>query len=220
MNAPEVVSEAYRHCAQLIRAHDKDRFLAALYAPAERRPFLHALYAFALETARVRHLVREPMAGTIRLQWWREALAGLRTEEVAASPVMIALQDASRQAGVTLAPLAAVVEARQNELRGEPTQFVEAAVFVVAARLLGVSDDVTDLANAAGEAIGLVSVAPDKARDAYVRFRERIDAAPEQVLPAFLPVTLVPLLLRKPNAPQWRRQLALFCAAHFGFASP
>ena len=67
-----------------------------------------------------RSLVQEPMTGTIRLQWWIEALCGLRAEEAAASPVMIALQDAARQTGVALTPLIAAIEARQAELHGEP----------------------------------------------------------------------------------------------------
>ena len=35
-----------------------------------------ALYAFNLEIARTRELAREPMPGEIRLQWWRDVLAG------------------------------------------------------------------------------------------------------------------------------------------------
>ena len=76
MSEIDRIREAYRHCEALVRAHDKDQFLASLFAPAERRPYLFALYAFALEIGRVKRLVNEPMAGTIRLQWWLEALAG------------------------------------------------------------------------------------------------------------------------------------------------
>ena len=54
------------HCEALVRAADKDRFLAALFARAEHRPALYALYAFNVEIARVRELVREPLAGEIR----------------------------------------------------------------------------------------------------------------------------------------------------------
>ena len=58
-----------------MRHHDRDRFQTALFAPAERREALFALYAFNYEIARVREAVREPMLGQIRLQWWREAIA-------------------------------------------------------------------------------------------------------------------------------------------------
>ena len=45
-----------------------------------------------LEIARVRDLAREPMPGEIRLQWWREVLAGERDGEAAAHPVAAALR--------------------------------------------------------------------------------------------------------------------------------
>src|ERR1700730_8766640 len=61
--------------AALLRRHDRDRFQTALFAPAQRREALLALYAFNYEIARVRESVREPMLGQIRLQWWREAIA-------------------------------------------------------------------------------------------------------------------------------------------------
>ena len=64
----------FEHCAALVREADRDRYLATLFAPAEQRDALFALYAFNVEIARVRELAREPMPGEIRLQWWREAL--------------------------------------------------------------------------------------------------------------------------------------------------
>jgi len=62
------------YCAQELRRHDHDRFLTGLFAPAERREDLFALYAFNLEIARIAETVSEPMLGHIRLQWWREAI--------------------------------------------------------------------------------------------------------------------------------------------------
>src|SRR6184192_565741 len=61
--------------AALVRRHDRDRYQTALFAPADRREALFALYAFNYEIARVRELVSQPMLGQIRLQWWREAVA-------------------------------------------------------------------------------------------------------------------------------------------------
>jgi phytoene synthase len=216
----DVIGEAYRHCQQLVREQDKDRFLASLYAPAERRRFLFPLYAFALEIARVKRMMKEPMAGTIRLQWWLEAVGGLRAEEAAASPLMIALMDAARQTGVALAPLAAAVEARQAELYGTPAVGAESAVFARAARLLGAEGDA--LASAANDAAQAVTALaeprdPQQAAAGYAAFRTRVADVPEVALPAFLTVALVPLLLRRPGAPQWRRQIELLRAAWFGF---
>lgn len=59
----------------MIRGGDRDRYLSVLYAPEEKRGALAALYAFNLETARIRDLVREPVAGEIRLQYWRDVLS-------------------------------------------------------------------------------------------------------------------------------------------------
>ena len=66
----------------------------------------------------------------------------MRAGEAAASPVMIALQDAGAQTGVALAPLAAAVEARQHELHGAPATGAAAAVFLIAARFLGAEGDI------------------------------------------------------------------------------
>jgi phytoene/squalene synthetase len=216
MAEPDSVTEAYRHCEALVRAHDKDHYLTSLFAPAERRRYLFALYAFALEIGRVKAAVTEPMTGVIRLQWWLEALTGLRAAEAAASPVMIALQDASQQSNVALAPLAAAVEARQTELEGAPASGAAAGLFVMAARFLGADAGTIDEA-AESAALAVSASNPQTAKAAYAAFRAQIETVSEAALPAFLPVALVPLLMKNPDAPQWRRQIVLLRAAWFGF---
>ncbi len=62
--------------AQAVRAADPDRYFATLFAPAQHRPYLYALYAFNHEVAHVAESVREPMLGAIRLEWWRETAEG------------------------------------------------------------------------------------------------------------------------------------------------
>jgi phytoene synthase len=56
-----------------VRRHDRDRYQTALFAPAERRGALLALYAFNYESPRARD-VASRCWGQIRLQWWREVL--------------------------------------------------------------------------------------------------------------------------------------------------
>jgi len=219
MSEHERIHEAYRHCEALVRAHDKDRFLAALFAPADRRPFLYALYAFAGEIARVQDRVREPMAGVIRLQWWADAIAGLRPDEAAGSPVMIALQDMIRQTGLRIDSLVAAAVARQAELQGIAAVPAAASVFAAAAWLLDAAADVTAVVEDAAMAVTYVADPhdPDQASTAYNAFRKHTRSLPQKVLPAFLTVALVPLLLRNRHALQWRRQLTLLRAAWFGF---
>ena len=53
---------------------DPDRYLCALFAPADRREPLLALAVLGRQLARVPHIVTQPMAGLIRYQWWRDAI--------------------------------------------------------------------------------------------------------------------------------------------------
>ncbi|MEI6986757.1 MAG: phytoene/squalene synthase family protein [Rhodospirillaceae bacterium] len=67
-------SACLSHCGEAARRQDRDRFLTCLFAPPDRREALFAILAFNIEIARTREVVREPMMGRIRLQWWREAV--------------------------------------------------------------------------------------------------------------------------------------------------
>lgn len=106
--------------ADIVRAGDRDRFLAILFAPADRRPHLFALHAFALEIAGVRARVSEPLPGEIRLQWWREVLEGERAGEAAAHPLAAALLDAVERFRLPRAALVAMTEARIFDLYDDP----------------------------------------------------------------------------------------------------
>ena len=110
----------FEHCAALVREADRDRYLATLFAPAEHRDALFALYAFNVEIARVRELAREPMPGEIRLQWWREMLSGERDGEAAAHPVAAALRATLGRYGFVATPLLELIDARIFDLYDEP----------------------------------------------------------------------------------------------------
>lgn len=103
-----------------LKAGDPDRYLAVLYAPAEKRTDLAALYAFNLEIARIRDAIREPMAGEIRLQWWRDALASPEAGADAGHPVAAALAGAIARHGLPAAALDAYFEARTFDLYDDP----------------------------------------------------------------------------------------------------
>jgi len=111
---------AFQHCAALVREADRDRYLATLFAPAEHRDALFALYAFNIEIARVRELAREPMPGEIRLQWWRDVFGGEREGEAAAHPVAAALCGTLDRYGFTARPLLELIDARTFDLYDEP----------------------------------------------------------------------------------------------------
>jgi 15-cis-phytoene synthase len=111
--------DAYAHCEALVRDSDKDRYLASLFAPAEARPHLHALHAFAAEIARVRALAREPLPGEIRLQWWRDVVEGRAWGEVSANPVAAALIDTLARCSLPKERLVALIDAHAFDLYDE-----------------------------------------------------------------------------------------------------
>ncbi len=108
-------------CGTLLRQGDKARFLTALFAPAEAREGLFALYAFNLEVAKTREMVSEPMLGQIRLQWWRETLEEIfagqtpRKHEVV-TPLAAAIQ----RFALPHAPFAALIDGREQDLQMPP----------------------------------------------------------------------------------------------------
>jgi 15-cis-phytoene synthase len=108
------------HCTALVRETERDRYLATLFAPAEHRDALMALYAFNIEIARVREVAREPMPGEIRLQWWREVLSRERGGEAAAHPVAAALLAALAQYGIDPKRLIALIDAHSFDLYDDP----------------------------------------------------------------------------------------------------
>jgi len=110
----------FEHCAALVRDVDRDRYLAALFASAERRDGLFALYAFSLEIARIRDLAREPVPGEIRLHWWREVLLGERVGEAAAHPVASALMETISRHNLAREPLVALIEAHRFDIYDDP----------------------------------------------------------------------------------------------------
>jgi phytoene synthase len=114
------MQDAFAHCEALVRLADRDRFLAALFAPVEQRGALHALYAFNIEIARVREIVREPLAGEIRLQWWSDAIAGKAAGDVQANPVAAALLAAVERYRLPAALLTSLIAARRFDLYTDP----------------------------------------------------------------------------------------------------
>jgi 15-cis-phytoene synthase len=99
----------------LVRRHDPDRFLTALFAPPERRDALLTLYAFDHELTRAREVTSEPHLALIRLHWWREVVEGARRRHEVATP-LAALLDAGLLTPDVLLP---IIDA--HELETDPS---------------------------------------------------------------------------------------------------
>lgn len=115
-----------KYCLDEVRRHDHDRYLTALFLPAERRSAALALYAFNLEIARTREIVSEPLLGQIRLQWWRETIEGLYAGTPREHPVVDALGVAIREYGLPRDGLDGLIDAREADLDDGPPPDIKA----------------------------------------------------------------------------------------------
>jgi phytoene synthase len=166
------MQDAFAYCAELVRANDRDRYLATLFAPAENRGALYALYAFSSEVARVREVARQPLPGEIRLQWWSDVLRGERSGEASANPVASALLAAIKQYHVAPSSRIALIDARRFDLYDEAMAGIadleayarrtSSALFALAARILSGSEAeaVAEPAGIAYAIVGLLRALP------------------------------------------------------------
>jgi phytoene synthase len=135
--------------AALLRRHDRDRYLTALFAPADRRAALLALYAFNYEIAKIRETVSEPILGRIRLQWWREnldAAFGARPERH--HEVMTPLSEAIARFNLSRAHFERLLDARELDLVPEPPAdlaALEAYCEGTSSRILWIALEILDL---------------------------------------------------------------------------
>src|SRR2546423_11683719 len=162
--------DAFEYCEALVRAADKDRFLATLFAPARCRRPLFALYAFNAEVARVRELAREPMPGEIRVQWWRDVFSAAGGSDFKANPVAAALTDTITHYHLPLATFSDLIEARAFDLYDDPMATLEelesyaaktsSALIVLATQILGAgtAPEIATLAGHAGIAYAIAGL--------------------------------------------------------------
>jgi phytoene synthase len=116
--------DAFAHCEALVRASDKDRFLATLFAPAEHRDALFALYAFNVDITRVREVAHQPLAGEIRLQWWSDVLGGSGRGEVAAYPEAAAVLASIARYRLPVERFQTLISTRRFDLYDDPMETV------------------------------------------------------------------------------------------------
>ena len=151
----------------LALAREPDRYFAATLAPAAVRYDLIVLAAFAAEIARIPSMVNEPMAGEVRLQWWRDALAHDGAATAAGNPVAMAFRATIDRFNLPAAEIGSVIDAEADALYSERPEDEAAlraraaagsgALFRLASRVCysGGGNDGGETADAAGLAYGL-----------------------------------------------------------------
>jgi phytoene synthase len=161
------MQDAFAYCAELVRNADRDRFIATLFAPADRRGGLHALYAFNAEVARVRDVAHAALPGEIRLQWWSDVINRERDDEARANPVASALLDTMERHHLARDTLIDLIEARRFDLYDDPMAQVadletyvrrtSSSVFALAARIVA-DIEIDAAAEPAGLASGMTAI--------------------------------------------------------------
>ena len=112
-----MVKSAVSYCEDVVRAHDPDRYLTGMFAPAECREDLWALFAFNHELAKTREVVSETQLGLIRLQWWRDAIEGIYERgEVLEHEGLTALARAIERHDLPREPFDTLIYAREFDL--------------------------------------------------------------------------------------------------------
>jgi len=189
MNASAEDRGAASHCAELVRNHDFTRYVSALFVPAPERRALLALYAFNVEICRVQAQVSQPLPGEMRLQWWRDLLAGSEHGGVEGNPVAAELLLAVRSHRLPVERLSRLIEEHQFDLYNDPMPTMAAlegyindtssALFTLAAAVMGPpSSEIEHLARHAGLAQGIAQVMASLPLDAS----QRRLFVPQQVL--------------------------------------
>jgi phytoene/squalene synthetase len=148
------------YCEALVRKFDYDRYLAALFAPEAVRPDLFALYALNVEIARIAEMVRNPVAGQIRLQWWRDGVEEIFSGGAARNEILKAVTQAIARHELPKALFDTMLDVREQDLETFPfpdiatlESYADATSGVLmrlAARVLGAGDALDAQAREAG----------------------------------------------------------------------
>lgn len=209
-----------KYCEDLVRRFDEDRYLASIFAPASARPHLFAIYAWNFEVAKTAEIVSQPVAGQMRLQFWRDAIKEIYSGSVRDHPVARALAEAIRGHQLPRPLFDELIDAREADLEPAPFADMDALeayadatsgnVMRLAADVLSgdaTPDDVARHAGVAYALIGLVrsrsfhevrghAVLPPGVSEGQVAqhaldLMKNMPRVARGYLPAFLPAALV-----------------------------
>ena len=197
----------------LVRKQDYDRYIAALFAPEAVRPDLVALYAFNYEVAKTAETVRNPVAGQIRLQWWRERVEEIYSGKPARTEIVTALANAVARHGLERSLFEDLIDARECDL--DPAPFADLPrleayadttsgnLMRLAARVLGAGETLDENAREAGIAYamtGMLRALPFHAPRGHIAQpadeMARAGVAPDQILRGRMSPNIAALIAR------------------------
>jgi phytoene/squalene synthetase len=207
-----MADEIPNEMSDALRSHDRNRYLATLFAPDDKRAALTALYAFHVELGRIRSLVSDPQIGLIRLQWWRDTIESVYQGEDPDHPLAKILAPAIREHKLPEAALLAMITAHEfdlyadqmpsiaaletylGETEGATTQLAclildpsQAGKAANASGFVSVANGIVRLVQALPQLVPRGSSAPEIVDHAEKRWREfQNQSLPKTLRPAFL----------------------------------
>jgi NADH dehydrogenase [ubiquinone] 1 alpha subcomplex assembly factor 6 len=153
---------------EFVRSVDFDRYLSSLFVPHAQRAELSVLYAFNYEVARTAETVSQPIAGQIRLQWWRDRIAELYRGAAIDHRLVEALGRTIAAHDLPRPLFDALIDARDHDLEDAPfatltdlEDYADATsghVMRLAARILGAGDTLDADARPLGIAYALTGL--------------------------------------------------------------
>ncbi|MEM8749263.1 MAG: squalene/phytoene synthase family protein [Pseudomonadota bacterium] len=78
-------------CREILKQSGGDMYFATMFLPPQARDLANVLFAFDAQIRSIPHLVAEPMAGEVRVQWWTDVVMRERDGEAAGHPLARAL---------------------------------------------------------------------------------------------------------------------------------
>ncbi|KAJ7288305.1 Squalene/phytoene synthase [Mycena rebaudengoi] len=116
------------YCRELVQKHDYESFLVSKFWPPALQEGYFAVKAFSTELATVQDNVTLATLGSVRMQFWRDAIKGIYADRPPRHPVALALHRATQTANLPAYYLKRIVDARDEELRTPSHQTSESLV--------------------------------------------------------------------------------------------
>ncbi|XP_012056477.1 PREDICTED: NADH dehydrogenase (ubiquinone) complex I, assembly factor 6 [Atta cephalotes] len=116
MNTTSARQTPTEYCLQLVRKNDYENFLCTLLLPRSIKSTAFAVRAFNVEVAQVEDQVSDSRIGTMRLQFWTDALNRIYNGNPPKSPVALELHRILQQHKLSKRYFKRLIDARLNKL--------------------------------------------------------------------------------------------------------
>ncbi|XP_050827181.1 NADH dehydrogenase (ubiquinone) complex I, assembly factor 6 isoform X3 [Serinus canaria] len=159
---------AVQYCAELVRKRDYEGFLCSLLLPVESRTSAFALRAFNVELAQIKDSITQKTTGLMRMQFWRDAVEDIYSDNPPHQPVATELWRAVKRHNLTKMWFMKIIDEREKNLDDRPYRNIQeletyaentqSALLYLTLETLGVRDIHADhAASHIGKAQGIVT---------------------------------------------------------------